>query len=111
MDGAAVKLSPDWDVLAGLHLGEGLETCLAAMQRYGLAPCWAAGSAGAIAKFPALDGVEALTLLGENGCDENEAAIDACGCRWEDAGRQVEVIYPDVGKDLNDALMSEEAPS
>jgi hypothetical protein len=46
--GAAVKLDPDDAVLKGLHVGEGVETCMAARQ-LGLRPTWALGSAGAIA--------------------------------------------------------------
>jgi hypothetical protein len=103
---AAVKLDRDEDVLEGLHVCEGVETGLAARQ-YNLRPCWALGTAGAIERFPVLDGVQALTMLGESGCQENERAIQACGIRWQDAGRQVEVIYPDAGKDLNDLLMGE----
>jgi hypothetical protein len=106
IQGAAIMLDPFDTVLDGLHIGEGGETCLAARQ-YGLRPCWALGSAGAIAKFPVLDGVQALTILGEKGCAENERAIEACGVRWQDAGREVEIIFPDVGKDMNDLLMEE----
>jgi hypothetical protein len=54
--GAAIKLDADEDVLCGLHIGEGVETCMAA-RMIGLRPSWALRSAGAIAGFPVLSGV------------------------------------------------------
>ena len=63
---AAIKLDADANVTLGLHLGEGLETCLAA-RLAGFRPVWALGSAGAIAAFPVLSGIEAITILGEVG--------------------------------------------
>lgn len=62
--GCAVKLDPDDEVLEGLHVGEGVETGMAARQ-LGLRPCWALGSAHAVAAFRVLAGVECLTLLAE----------------------------------------------
>ena len=43
------------------HVGEGVETCLAARQ-LGLRPAWALGSLSQIANFPVLAGIESLTL-------------------------------------------------
>jgi hypothetical protein len=97
---AAVKLDPIGNALA---IGEGVETCLAARQ-LGHKPAWALGSVGAISKFPVLDGVEQLRLLGETG-DASAKAIQLCGRRWHAAGRKVRIITPDVGSDLNDELM------
>jgi hypothetical protein len=106
VDSAAIKLDRDADVTTALHIGEGFETCQAARQK-GLRPTWALGTAGAIERFPVLSGVETLSVLGEKGCTENERAIQACGCRWQDVGREVEIIYPDIGKDMNDLLMEQ----
>jgi hypothetical protein len=101
--GAAVKLDADETVLGGLHAGEGVETCMAARQLLGLRPTWALGSAGAIAAFPVLSGIEALTLLKER--DEASArAVEECGGRWHAAGREVLINETDFGKDLNDEL-------
>jgi hypothetical protein len=76
--GAAIKLSDDPDVTMALVIGEGLETTLAGLLK-GFAPAWALGSAGAIAKFPVLSGVEALTILGEtDDGGANERAIREC---------------------------------
>jgi len=108
--GAAVMLDPDDTVTTGLTIGEGIETCLAARQ-LGLRPVWAVGSAGAIRAFPVLSGVEALTILGETGDDgANEAAVQAVGTRWAQAGAEVDVIHPRVEGDLNDAIIREARP-
>jgi hypothetical protein len=100
--GAAVKLDADENVTDRLTIGEGVETAMTARQ-IGLGPTWALGSAGAIAVFPVLRGIETLTILAEN--DEPSArATEACGTRWCDAGRKVLINRPTSGKDLNDAL-------
>jgi hypothetical protein len=99
--GAAIKLSPDEDVTHGLHIGEGIETCLSGMF-LDYAPAWALGSAGAIKAFPVLSGVECLTIFGEND-SANKCAAQTCGKRWLEAGREVLTARDEVG-DLNDAL-------
>ena len=63
--GAAIMLDPFDSVSQGLHVGEGIETCQAARQ-LGLRPTWALGTAGGVASFPVLGGIECLTLLAEN---------------------------------------------
>jgi hypothetical protein len=102
--GAAVKLDVD-EAVRGcgvLHIGEGVETCMAARQ-IGLKPCWALGSAGAIAKFQLLDGVNALLILREH-CEANQSAAEECAERWFDGGREVFDVWPNRGKDVNDAI-------
>jgi hypothetical protein len=100
--GAAIKLDADENVLGGLTIGEGVETCQAARQ-LGLRPAWALGSAVAVAAFPVLSGVECLTLLAEND-EASRRAVEACARRWHDAGREVLIDRALLGKDLNDAL-------
>lgn len=100
--GAAVMLDAFDEVLGGLHAGEGVETCMAARQ-LGLRPCWALGSAPAVAAFPVLGGVECLTLLRESD-QASERACEACAMRWLTAGREVILNEPIGGKDLNDAI-------
>jgi putative DNA primase/helicase len=100
--GAAIKLDADEDVLGGLHIGEGVETCMSARQ-VGLRPSWALGSASALAAFPVLRGVECLSLLREHD-DANRAAADSCAGRWAAAGREVYNIQPIGGGDLNDSI-------
>ena len=75
--GAAIMLDGFDAVRAGAPIGEGVETCQAARQ-LGLKPCWALGSAGAVASLPVLGGVETLTLLAEND-DASARATEACG--------------------------------
>ena len=102
--GCAVKLDGDDAVTGGLVVGEGIETCLAARQ-LGFAPAWAMGSAGAIGTLPVLPGLEGLTLLAEtDDGGANARAIEACGPRWHQAGRDVVIIEPTRSGDMNDAL-------
>lgn len=103
--GAAIKLTDAADVVGGLTIGEGLETVLSGL-RWGHWPAWALGSAGEIAKFPVLPGIEVLSIHIENGCEANARAVQTCGERWAKAGREVRLIRPPVGfKDLNDFVM------
>jgi len=105
---AAVKLDP---VATTLIIGEGVETCMAARQCMATgdlerAPVWALGSVGAISFFPVLDGVKRLIILGESG-EASAQAVRLCGRRWQHAGRRVQVLYSEIGSDVNDALMME----
>jgi putative DNA primase/helicase len=100
--GAAVKLDADEDVLGGLHIGEGVETCMAARQM-GFRPAWALGSAGAVGRFPVLDGIEALTILAEND-EANARAAAQVAERWTGAGHEVLIVRSVEESDLNDAL-------
>ncbi len=100
--GAAMKLDADDTVTSGLHIAEGLETAQAGRQ-LGLRPAWALGSAGAIATFPVLGGVECLTIMAEND-DANRRAVEACATRWHRDGCEVVIVEPVTGSDLNDAM-------
>jgi putative DNA primase/helicase len=103
--GAAIKLDADENVMMGLHIGEGVETCITATMA-GLRPVWALGSAASIAAFPVLSGIDAVTVLGEtddNGA--NERAVQSCATRWKEAERDALVATPIVGGDFNDAWM------
>lgn len=100
--GTAVKLDPDGAVVSGLAVGEGIETCLAGRQM-GFRPVWALCSTSSITSLPVLPGVDTLTLFAEAG-QGSERAIEACAGRWQAARREVLVIEPACGSDLNDAL-------
>ncbi len=105
---AAVKFEP---ISNTLMVGEGIETCMAARQIMAAgelerAPVWALGSVGAISFFPVLDGVKRLIILGETG-EASAQAVRLCGQRWQHAGRRVQVLYSEIGSDVNDALMME----
>ena len=99
------------EVTAGLGIAEGIETAIAIMQRTGWAPIWATGSAGAIAKFPVLAGVEALTIWADHdpinprtGKRPGLEAAGECAARWFEAGREATVQQPPAGEDWLDAL-------
>jgi phage/plasmid primase-like uncharacterized protein len=104
---AAIKLCADEDVCQGLHVGEGVETMLSAMQ-LDLRPAWALGSAGAIERFPVLAGIDCLTILVDN--DESyvgQSAAAVCAERWTAAGCEVvEIIPRTVGEDFDDIRRS-----
>lgn len=99
---AAIKVDANENVTLGQIIGEGLETCLAA-RLAGFRPVWALGSAGAIAAFPVLSGIEAITILGEVGDGgTNDRAAQACAARWIEAGEEAFIVEPLVGGDFND---------
>jgi hypothetical protein len=110
---AAIKLAP---VETELMICEGLETAMSPRESGMTVPCWAAGSAGMIGKFPVLDGVSKLMLAAEMDKDDstkpnkaNERAINACRLRWHRAGRKTVVLKPSIGDDLNATLMAARA--
>jgi putative DNA primase/helicase len=100
--GAAMKIDADTDVEQGLTICEGFETGLAG-RALGFRPVWALGSAGAIGAFPVLSGIETLTILAEPDA-ANARAIERCGNRWSDAGREV-LLVRSVAGDMNDAIL------
>jgi Toprim domain len=97
--GAAIMLDAYEDVTLGLHIGEGIETCLAARAK-DYRPAWAMGSVGAIASFPVLQGLEGLTVFAENGSASAQAAHELCERYWA-ARIETFVCEPPVG-DFND---------
>lgn len=99
---AAIKLDADDSVLGGLHICEGCETGIGG-RMLDLRPMWALGSKDAIKKFPALGGVDCLTILAE---PDAEVAVETCARRWYEAGREVVVNRSNIGKDLADAVAS-----
>ena len=102
--GGAIKIDPDEDIEQGLCIGEGVETCLAGRQM-GLRPVWSAVSTSGIEKFPILPSLDGLHIFKEN--DANGAsgkAVEECARRWYEAGRDVIIVEPDIGNDLNDEL-------
>ena len=103
-----IRLVPDEEVTLGLGIAEGIENSLAVMQFAGWRPVWAAGSAGSIAKFPVLPGVQALTIFADhdeikpNGKQPGLDAARACADHWRAAGREVTIIPPKFRGDWND---------
>lgn len=100
--GAAVKLTSDEDVTAALGIGEGIESALTVLCG-GWRPVWAALSAGTIAAFPVLPGVECLTVFADNDASGTGlASAQECQARWGEAGRECDIIMPaGIGRDWN----------
>jgi len=113
--GGAVKLSADCLVESGLGLAEGVETGLAALQRAPWLPTWAALSAGGVAGFPVLRGIERLVIYADNdrkpdGRNPGLEAARACARRWAAAGRSATVEYVRGGGDFADVALSPGLP-
>jgi putative DNA primase/helicase len=98
-----VMLSPFTEVTHGLHIAEGVESALSALA-IGLQPAWAAASAGGIARFPVLPGIDAITIL-TDADGPGRAAAETCAARWADAGCEARIILPlRAGADFNDIV-------
>jgi putative DNA primase/helicase len=107
---AAIKL--DSKINRTLHVGEGVESCIAAMLA-DFRPTWALGSAGGIAGLPAIANIKMLHILGEvNDGGANERAAETCAARWSEAGSTADIIViePLVGGDMNDLWCEVKAP-
>jgi putative DNA primase/helicase len=103
--GAAIKIDPDENVEHGLHVAEGFETGLAG-RMLGFQPVWALGSAGAIAVFPVLSGIDALTILAEtDDSGANARGARRCARAWIAADREAAIVLPAIAGDLNDLVM------
>lgn len=90
--GAMVKLTDDSNVTNGLGIAEGIEDALTVICA-GWRPVWAALSAGGIANFPVLPGVECLTIFGDAD-PTGLAAAQECQARWRAAGRECPIVLP-----------------
>ena len=98
--GGAVRLGDPSDVLM---IGEGIETCLAAMQTTGH-PAWAALSTSGLRALDLSDCVRDVIVLAD-GDDPGEAAARDCALRWMRQGRRVRIARPPRGLDFNDMLL------
>ncbi|MGE3064903.1 MAG: toprim domain-containing protein [Hyphomicrobiaceae bacterium] len=96
----AVRLANPQDVLM---VGEGIETCLAAMQASGR-PAWSALSTSGLRTLNLPRDVSNIIVLAD-GDDPGEAAARDCGWRWKREGRRVRIARPPQGTDFNDLLM------
>lgn len=102
-----IRLSPDDEVTTGLGVAEGIETAVAVMQRLDWRPVWAATCAGAVASFPVLPGLDAITVFAD--CDSaGMRAAETCARRWVEAGREASIWTPERG-DWRDAACPEAA--
>ena len=98
--GGAVRLGDPGDALM---VGEGIETCLAAMQATGRA-AWAALSTSGSRTLDLPEGIRTVTVLAD-GDDPGEAAAFECARRWKRERRRVSIARPPQGLDFNDLLM------
>jgi hypothetical protein len=98
--GGAVRLEVSGDALM---VGEGIETCLAAMQASGH-PAWAALSTSGLRALDLPREVGDVIVLAD-GDDPGEAAAQDCAWRWKREGRRVRIARPPQGVDFNDLLL------
>jgi putative DNA primase/helicase len=98
--GGAVRLTPVADVLM---VGEGIETCFAAMQATGRA-AWAALSTSGLRTLDLPAEAREVILLAD-GDDPGEVAAQDCAWRWKREGRRVRIARPPQGMDFNDLLL------
>src|SRR5262245_64703846 len=85
-----------------LMVGEGIETCLAAMQATNRA-AWAALSTSGLRSLDLPREVRNVIVLAD-GDEPGEAAAQACALRWKREGRRVRIARPPRGMDFNDLL-------
>ena len=103
--GGVVRLA-DADPSSVLMVGEGIETCLAAMQATGH-PVWAALSTSGLCALELPQDVRDVIVLAD-GDTAGEAAACDCAQRWKRQGRRVRIARPPQGMDFNDMLVCRE---
>jgi len=85
-----------------LMVGEGIETCLAAMQATGH-PAWAALSTSGLKALDLPEDVRNVIVLAD-GENAGHSAARYAAFRWKREGRRVRIAYPSEGMDFNDML-------
>ena len=106
--GGVVRLA-EADPSRPLMIGEGIETCLSAMQATGK-PAWAALSTSGLRALDLPKDVREVIVLADN--DDSgggEGAARACAWRWKREGRRVRIARPPQGMDFNDMLVRRRA--
>jgi len=102
-DAVCIRLWPDDAVEATLGIAEGVETALAAANRF--RPMWSTIDCGQMARFPLLPGVGSLTIF----ADFDSAGLKAAQAaqeRYFMAGMVAQIVRPRVaGQDYNDVMM------
>jgi putative DNA primase/helicase len=102
----AVRLAPAGNPLM---IGEGIETCLAAMQATGH-NAWAALSTSGLRTLDLPPAVKDVIVLAD-GDGPGEAAALAAAARWRHKERRVRIARPPQGADFNDLLLDRSASS
>jgi hypothetical protein len=91
--GGVIRLWPDECVTTGLGIAEGIESALSAAHVF--TPVWSCLDAGNLAAFPVLNGIDALTVFGDNDVNgAGQKAAQECVTRWRKAGREAEQYIP-----------------
>jgi hypothetical protein len=98
--GGAVRLGAPSTLLM---VGEGIETCLAAIQATGH-PAWAALSTSGLRSLELPDDLSDIIVLAD-GDEPGEAAARSCASRWSNKDRRVRVARPPRDLDFNDLLL------
>jgi putative DNA primase/helicase len=98
--GGVVRLAEPGDELM---VGEGIETCLAAMQATGKST-WAALSTSGLRSLDLPKNVRDVIVLADADDPGEEAALD-CARRLKREGRRVRIARPPDGLDFNDLLL------
>jgi putative DNA primase/helicase len=98
--GGAVRLGQPESLLM---VGEGIETCLAAMQATGQA-AWAALSTSGLCGLDLPPELRDVIVLAD-GDEPGEAAAQDCAKRWKREGRRVRIARPPHGMEFNDLLL------
>ena len=98
--GGAVRLGEPGDVLM---VGEGIETCLAAMQATRQRRPGRRFQPRAFASLDLPRDVRDVIVLAD-GDEPGEAAAQDCARRWKREGRRVRIARPPQGMDFNDLL-------
>jgi putative DNA primase/helicase len=99
--GGAVRLA---NADSALMVGEGIETCLAAIQATGR-PAWAALSTSGLRALVLPPRIRDVVILAD-GDDAGEAAAIDAAQRWCREGRLVQIARPPRDMDFNDLLMA-----
>lgn len=100
--GGAVRLGE----LGGgsLLVGEGIETCLAAMQATGR-QAWSALSTSGLRSLVLPEAFDDIVVLAD-GDQPGDAAACAAASRWSREGRRARIARPPAGMDFNDLLLA-----
>jgi putative DNA primase/helicase len=105
--GGAVRLAPAAETLM---VGEGIETCLAAMQACAM-PAWAALGTSGLTGLILPPNVHTVIVLADNDTNgTGERAARAAAARWLAEGRRVRIAIPPMpGTDMADVLAGSDA--
>jgi len=104
--GGAVRLGEPGNILM---VGEGIETCLSAVQATGL-PAWAALSTSGLRSLDLPESVHQVIVLAD-GDEPGERAAWDCASRWIGEGRRVRIARAPQGMDFNDMLLGKSPAS